>query len=179
MRERTVPHDIVLRPERPDDADGVEALYAQVFGPGRHARMAYRLREGATRDHTVSVVAVRGGLVIGAVRQVRVLVGGAPAYLLGPLAVAETAAKQGIGGALMHRTADAAAGTPAHGIVLVGDPEFYEPLGYRPAGDRIVMPGPVERHRVLERTLRCELGGPLGLGPWLEERSGLQPSSPG
>lgn len=166
MRERAIPHDLVLRPETRADADAVETLYAVTFGPGRHARTAYRLRDAAPHDPATSFVADRNGLVIGAIRQTRVTVGGAPAYLLGPLAVAETAAKQGIGRALLQRSIDAARCTAADAIILVGDPPFYRPSGFEQIWDAVQMPGPVERHRLLMLTLRAPVAGRLTLADW-------------
>ena len=43
-----------IRLEAPEDAEQVEALNAESFGPGRFAKSAYRLREG------VGPVAVKG-----------------------------------------------------------------------------------------------------------------------
>lgn len=162
MRERPLPPDLDLRPELPADDHAVEALYAAAFGPGRHVRTASRIREGTTHDRRVSFVADRRGLVIGAIRQTPVAVGGTPALLLGPLAVAETAAKQGIGRALLIRSIEAARFTEALAIVLVGDEPFYGPSGFTvvPHGS-IRMPGPVEAHRLLQLPLRTELTGPL------------------
>lgn len=165
---RPLPPNLVIRPEVDADESAVETLYGIAFGPGRHARTAYRLREGSAHDPRVSFVADRNGLVIGAIRQSAVAVGGRPAYLLGPLAVAETAAKQGIGRALLHRSIDAARHTAADAIVLIGDPAFYGPSGFVPVGDQVVMPGPVELHRVQVLTLRAPVAGPLALDPWPE-----------
>ena len=36
---------LVIEPETPDDADDIERLNERVFGPGRFARTAYRIRE--------------------------------------------------------------------------------------------------------------------------------------
>jgi predicted N-acetyltransferase YhbS len=33
-----------IRQEKPGDARQIEALVAEAFGPGRHAKTAYRLR---------------------------------------------------------------------------------------------------------------------------------------
>ncbi len=162
VRERPLPSDLVLRPERVDDDPAIEALYASAFGPGRHVRTASRIREGTRPEPSVSFVADRRGLVIGAIRQTPVAVGGAPTLMLGPLAVAETAAKQGIGRALLLRSIEAARYTDAAAIVLVGDEPFYGPSGFKrvPHGS-IVMPGPVEAHRLLQLPLRATVSGPL------------------
>ena len=41
---------LLLEPETPDDAAAIEHLNARVFGPGRFARSAYRVRETADPD---------------------------------------------------------------------------------------------------------------------------------
>lgn len=161
-----MPPDIALRPEVAADGPAVDRLYAAAFGPGRFSRTAYRLRGARPFDPAVSFVAERRGFVLGAIRQNRVRVGGAPAYLLGPLAVAQTAAKQGIGRALMAASLDAARAGPAVAIVLIGDAPFYSPLGFDPAGG-IVMPEPVEPHRLLAMPLQGTVSGRLDPAPWL------------
>lgn len=166
QRARLMPPDVHLRSENPSDADLVETLYAVAFGPGRYSRTAYRMREGVPHDPATSFVADRRGLVIGAIRQTRVRVGDAKAYLLGPLAVAETAAKQGIGRALLERSVAAAAQADADAIVLVGDHAFYGPSGFQRCGETVHLPGPVERHRVLQRPLVRPVAGLVTARPW-------------
>lgn len=156
----------MLRPEKRDDDEDVEALYDVVFGPGRFAKGSARLRSDSRHDLCVSFVAERNGLVIGAIRQTRVGFGGAPAYLLGPLAVAETAAKQGIGTALLHRSIEAARNTAADAIVLVGDPPFYAPLGFVSAAEAVRLGVPHEAHRLLQLSLRRPVAGMLQPTPW-------------
>lgn len=142
--------DITLRPEDVGDAAAVDALYATVFGPGRFARTSWRLRRAAPHEPSVSFVAARRGLIVGAVRQSKAMVGTAPGLLLGPLAVAETAAKRGIGRALMETTLDAADALGATAIVLVGDLAYYAPFGFVRA-DGLRLDGPAEPHRLLIR----------------------------
>jgi predicted N-acetyltransferase YhbS len=166
LRERQMPPDIVLRPETVSDAAAVEQLYAVAFGPGRFSRTAYRLREGVPPDAETSFVADRNRLVIGAIRQTRVRVDGAPAFLLGPLAVAETAAKQGIGRALLERSIAAARESEADAIVLVGDFPFYGPSGFVRVHDAVTLPGPVERDRVLALPLKRAVAGSLTADGW-------------
>lgn len=176
LRERSMPPDITIRPEAPADAAAVEALYSAVFGPGRLARTATRIREGVPHDPRTSFVAVRGGLVIGAVRQTEVTVGGAPCHLLGPLGVAETAAKQGIGRALLVRSIAAAEAAGSTAVVLVGDLPFYQASGFAPVRHGTVgFPGPVEPHRLLVRPLRGAVAGPLLVEPWPAPAAAIQP----
>lgn len=162
-----MPPDWNLRPEMPADGPVVEALYRRAFGPGRHARSAYRMRDGSVDDKGVAVVAERKGLVIGAIRQTAVRVGGRPGYMLGPLAVAETAAKQGIGGALMRRSLAAAQARGADGVVLVGDLPFYATFGFVPAGGAVWLDWPFEAHRLLVLPFSAPLSGLVVVDDWV------------
>lgn len=139
-----------FRPEEPADADAVEALNAVVFGPGRFARTASRLREGTCPDPDTSLVALRDGVVVGSVRQTLIGIGSCPALLLGPLAVRSELRGQGIGKALMRLSMEEARRRGHRLILLVGDQPFYWPFGFRkvPEG-RAVMPGPVDPERLL------------------------------
>lgn len=168
VRDRPVPPDLILRPERTGDAAAVEALYAAAFGPGRFVRTASRVRGDAPHDPAVSFVGERRGIVVGAIRQTPVTVGGSPAYFLGPLAVAEMAAKQGIGRALLTLSIDAARKSAADAIVLIGDEPFYGPSGFKlvPRGS-MMLDGPVEPHRLLSLPLRGPVSGPLIASDWV------------
>lgn len=164
--------DLLVRHETPADDAAVEALYASAFGPGRHARTAYRLRAASTADPRVSFVALRHGTLVGAIRQTEAQLGGEPAYLLGPLAVAETAAKQGIGRRLLALSIAAAEGLGARAIVLIGDLPFYAAAGFAraPAGS-ITIDGPVEAHRLLVLAKPPVPGGALVVGPFSSKGS--------
>jgi len=62
---------LLLELETPADAEAIERLNERVFGPGRFARTAYRLREEAEPDLTLSFVARVGTLLVGANRMTR------------------------------------------------------------------------------------------------------------
>lgn len=140
----------IVRAEQPEDAPLVEALVAKAFGPGRYAKSAYRLREGVEPEAGLGFVAVEGGILRGSVRFWPVLVGEAPALLLGPLAVQSDQRGRGIGIALMRRGIEEAK-THGHGaIILVGDPPYYARVGFTPLpSDSVRFPGPVDRGRIL------------------------------
>jgi predicted N-acetyltransferase YhbS len=139
--------------ERPQDAPLVDALIARAFGPGRFVKAAERLRENNHPDLDLSFVAWADGKAVGCVRLWPVTIGIAPALLLGPFAVDAAHRSQGLGAALITRACEAAAETGHALIVLVGDMDYFGPLGFSIARD-VVMPGPVDPRRVLVRALK-------------------------
>ena len=139
--------------ERPGDAPRVDALIDGAFGPGRFAKSAERLREGNRPDLDLSFVAWAGHEAVGCVRMWPVTVGSAAAILLGPFAVDAERRRQGLGAALIKRACEAAAEAGHALVVLVGDPDYFGPLGFQVAAN-LIMPGPVDRRRVLIRALK-------------------------
>jgi predicted N-acetyltransferase YhbS len=143
-----------LTPETADDAEAIVRLNERVFGPGRFARTAYRVRETTPPDLTLSFVARIGPLLMGANAMTPVVIGQTPALLLGPLIVEPVFRSRGIGEALVNASLEAAKAAGARLVVLVGDEPYYGRMGFKPAGaGRVVMPGPVDPARVLV----CEL----------------------
>ena len=82
-------HDLplILELATDDDADAIERLNERVFGPGRYARTAYRIRETTPADPALSFVARVGTLLVGASAMTPIVIGEASALLLGPLIV--------------------------------------------------------------------------------------------
>jgi predicted N-acetyltransferase YhbS len=143
-----------LAPERPEDAAQVERLIARAFGPGRFAKAVERLREQGLLERDVSLVAWRGGEAVGCVRLWPIAIGDAPGLLLGPIAVDPGRQRQGLGADLVRRACEAAATAGWRYVLLVGDTPFFGPLGFAAAGAAcVVLPGPVDRARVLVRAL--------------------------
>lgn len=145
---------LVVEAERPEDGPAIERLTARAFGPGRHAKTAYRLRERAAPDFALSRVARVGTMLVGALRATPVRVGAAPALLIGPVTVDPTFQNRGIGAAMMTATLAAARAGGQGLALLVGDLAYYGRFGFRraPPGE-IILPGPVDPARVLVATL--------------------------
>jgi len=99
---------LVIRPERPEDAPAIERLHARAFGPGRFARTAYRLREGAAERIDLGITASVGSFLVGSVRMGPVRTGATPFVMLGPLAVDPSFEGRGIGGTLTRAAIDGA-----------------------------------------------------------------------
>ena len=145
---------LLLEPETPDDAAEIEHLNARVFGPGRYARSAYRVREAADSDPALSFVARVGTLLVGANAMTPIDIGGEPALLLGPLIVEPVFRSRGIGEALVNRSLEAAKEAGWKLVILVGDEPYYGRMGFKPVPPgRIALPGPVDPARLLY----CEL----------------------
>ena len=132
-----------VEPETPADAAAVDALVLAAFGPGRFAKTAERLREGATP--AAGFVVRREGRPIGSVRLWPIRIGATPAFFLGPIAVEAGSRSEGMGAALVGACLEGAARS---GVLLVGDPPYFERFGFRPV-PRVRLPGPVDRRRVL------------------------------
>ena len=137
------------------DTDEADALVARAFGPGRFAKTAERLREGRAQRLDLCVVARIDGRLTGCVRQWPIGVGVAPAVLLGPIAVEADFRSLGLGAALVKGAGGAAEAAGFRHTLLVGDVSFFGPLGFSVARG-VVLPGPVDPRRVLERSLEGE-----------------------
>jgi len=144
-----------IRPERPEDAEAIEALDDDGFGPGRYAKAAYRLREGVAPQDDLGFVAIENGVAVGSVRFWPIRVGAEEALLLGPLAVRSTLRGRGIGIALMQQGIEKARATGHAVILLVGDEAYYGRVGFvRIKPGSVRMPGPVDTRRILGLALR-------------------------
>lgn len=147
---------LVIRPERPEDGPAIERLQARAFGPGRFARTAYRLREGAAERMDLGVTASVGSFLVGSVRMGPVRTGSTPFVMLGPLAVDPSFEGRGIGSSLTRAAIEAARQAGEGLVILVGDAPYYARFGFAPvAPGRLSLPGPVDPARLLWLELRA------------------------
>lgn len=150
--------DFSLRPENPVDAPQIEPLLDRTFGPSRTGRTVYRLRENLPALPQLSFVAVNDDdSMIASLRFWPILIGRTrhPAVLLGPLAVEPALQGRGIGKALVRHGLTAAKRLGYKVCVVVGEPEYYAPFGFKSApAAGLLLPGPVDprRFQVLELT---------------------------
>ena len=136
------------------DLPAIERLTEHAFGPGRFAKTAYRLREGLPADATLSFVARVGTILVGANRMTPIRIGDHAALLLGPLVVEPAFRQHGLGEKLVNQSLSAARAAGHRLTILVGDPGYYQRMGFRRAPDGLMtMPGPVDP----DRLLYCEL----------------------
>ncbi|MFZ4684765.1 MAG: GNAT family N-acetyltransferase [Hyphomonadaceae bacterium] len=150
--------------DAPEHAAAVEALYDDVFGPGRFAKTAERLREGNTTIADASLVAIDSEGLTGVVRVWPVTVGetGRAAFL-GPIAVAERRRGNGVAFKLMERAIGVCREQGYAAVILVGDLDYYDRFGFKSADGRFQLPGPVDQKRVLIRDLSERAGKLAGM----------------
>ena len=154
--------DVLIRAEQPADAAAISQVTAAAFagardGHNREAGIVEALRaDGAL---TVSLVAVLQGGVVGHVAFSPVRIGGGANgwYGLGPVSVAPTRQRQGIGRALIRAGLQRLDDLKAAGCVVLGDPDYYRRFGFEsdpafhyadapaPYFQRLVLSGPAPR----------------------------------
>lgn len=153
--------------ERPQDAAPVEKLNDFAFGSDRYGKTVYRLRDGVAPDAALCFVALgEQEELLASLRFWPISIGGkTPAVLLGPLAVQPELRGLGYGKALMRHGIEQARLQGHRIIVLVGDPEYYNPFGFtREQALNLALPGPVEERRFLALGLTPEaLNGVSGM----------------
>lgn len=147
---------IILAPETAHDVWEVEALFDLTFAPGRTALSSYRLRDDVPALADLCLTARdQDSILAGAVRNWPVLVGAAPAVLLGPIAVHPTRQGEGIAAMLMGDVLRRARSAGWGRIMLVGDAPYYGRYGFTRL-DGVVMPPPTNPERVLGLALQAE-----------------------
>lgn len=154
-------HKVLTRPASPADAASITTLHASVFGPGRFARTAYRVREGGRAGASPAIspycrVAIVGSRIIAAVKFAEISIGGTgQALLLGPLVVDTEFKGQGYGRQLVAEGLTAAKDNGIAIVVLVGDEPYYGRLGFAGvAPGQISLPGPADPARILAAALQ-------------------------
>jgi putative acetyltransferase len=159
---------VLIRRERPADADRIRAIHLAAFAkpsaggvpePGTvEARLVDDLRADGDLVPECCLVAEDGsGAVVGHVALSVSTIGGAPGALaLGPLGVEPHVQRQGVGSALVHAALAAADALGAPAVVLLGHPDYYPRFGFEAAVDHgITPPGPWGREFFMVRRLEA------------------------
>ncbi len=165
------PGRLRLLRERPRDAAAIEEMNEAAFGPDRHHKTVYRLREGVKPIRELCFVAIdQKGRMVASIRNWPILINERwPAVLLGPLAISPELRGLGYGKALMWHAMAQSRMLGHSRIILVGDPEYYNQFGFRrDLALNIQLPGWVEDRRFL--ALELVAGSMIGvhgmIGKW-------------
>ncbi len=126
------PMDLVLRPERPDDLEGVRNVHRLAFGREDEAQLVDALRSAGYAR--LALVAESGGLLVGHVLfsdlPIVTQAGTVGALALAPLAVLPSAQNRGIGTRLVREGLRACAVAGHRIIVVLGHPDYYPRFGF-------------------------------------------------
>lgn len=156
VHTQTMHTGIITRLATPFDVSAISALQSRVFGPGRFARSAYRVREGKGLMSRFCRVADRNGRLLASLRITEIAIGGTRgAALLGPVAVDPDFSGQGYGRQIIGETLADMTSVGIALVVLVGDEPYYGRFGFKPVPlGQIVFPGPVNPQRILAAELQ-------------------------
>lgn len=172
------------------DPELIEAVLDRAFGPDRHARTAYRIREGMEWLPGLSLAALdEDDLLVGTIQcwpaALMTEAGPVPLVMTGPVAVVPERQGEGFGSGLMSAmiaaearlaaergalasSNSAAAGHASLPQVMIGDAAYYGRWGFSAAytgGWRC--PGPYAPERLLARGSALAAMPTEGLlGPW-------------
>jgi putative acetyltransferase len=161
----TVPLEVAIRPETPDDHAAIDRVVERAFGSPAEARLVRAIRASDEYRPDLSLVATVSGSVVGHVMisGCRLIEGDTdgrserPIVMLSPLAVDPDLQGRGVGGELVRAVTDLADRRGEPLVVLEGDPRYYSRFGFGPAADHdIILPlpdwAPPEAAQVLRLT---------------------------
>lgn len=155
------------------DAEG-EAILDAAFGPDRHGRTAYRVRQSMAAIPLLSFVIALGGAAAGTVQCWPVAHYGddgavTPLVMVGPVAVLPAQQQIGLGRQLMEAVMAAALEHADGALMMIGDPGYYGRFfGFTAyATGQWRLPGPFEPRRLLAAAVGCKdvVDGPGEIGP--------------
>jgi predicted N-acetyltransferase YhbS len=146
---------MIITQEQPVHAGAIEALLDNSFGPKRHSKTVYRLRNNVDPIPELGFVAldddpILGPRLIGTIRYWPILVGSSrmPSIMLGPIAIAADLRSNGLGSTMIRHSLARAAELGHQSVILVGDPGYYARFGFsRDHARALSLPGPVDPDR--------------------------------
>ena len=124
---------VSIRPEREPDFAAVLRVHREAFGQDDVPRIVELLRPSDAYVPELSLVAERGGTVVGHVILSRGFLGERRVLALGPLGVLPEHQRSGVGDALMRESLDRARGLGHELVVLLGHTSYYPRFGFVPA----------------------------------------------
>jgi putative acetyltransferase len=119
----------MIRYARTNDHAAIDDVLRAAFGRGDEAELAQRLR--ANEDVLFELVAVEGEVVAGHILMSRLWADSAGLYAaLAPLSVKPALQRGGLGSALVRAALVSARDFGCHGVLVLGDPDYYGRFGF-------------------------------------------------
>jgi putative acetyltransferase len=150
-------HTITVRPETAEDIRAIDVVHISAFGGEAEANLVSALRQSASYNRELSLVAELGGRIVGHVLLTRVLLrkDGEEKHVLalGPMSVVPSQSHRGIGSELINACIKLARDKGYGAIVVEGYPEYYKRFGFVPASELQIscnLPAPEDALTVME-----------------------------
>lgn len=121
---------MLIRDEKPGDADAVYAVVSGAFGQPAEAQLVRDLH--AAGDAVIALVAEHEGCIVGHVLLSR-MTASFPALALAPVSVAPAKQGTGVGSALVREALRRSAEGPWRAIFVLGDLHYYARFGFTTA----------------------------------------------
>jgi predicted N-acetyltransferase YhbS len=130
--------DVIIRQETERDCDKIYHVVKSAFENAEYTdhdehNLVVRLRKSDAFIPELSLVADRGGEIVGHIMFTKIKVGKHIALALAPLSVLPKMQSRGIGGKLIERGHEIAKELGFTLCVLLGHPMYYRRFGYIPA----------------------------------------------
>ena len=129
--------EIIIRAEKPSEHDSVAGILREAFGRENEASLLSRLRGTGDFLPPLSLVADRGGELMGYALFFRVAIqaGGRahPALALAPLGVRPQFQRQGVGERLVRHGLERCRSSGYPVVVVLGPSQFFTRFGFSPA----------------------------------------------
>ena len=127
---------MIIRPEKLEDIEEIKRITEAAFRNHPYSHQTEHLIVKELRDSgnlVLSLVAELGGAVVGHIAFSKVLIDKEDQawYGIGPLSVDPEFQQRGIGSELVLAGIEEMRGRGANGIVLVGDPAYYQRFGFQ------------------------------------------------
>ena len=134
--------NLEMRESRPSDAAGIEQLYVGAFPDEDLLPLVMELLD--LKQRVISLVGIREKVIVGHISFTfcRVEGGKDKVALLGPLAVAPTLHKQGIGSTLVQTGLKQMENSKIGYVFVLGDPAYYSRFGFK-TEDSVTTPYPL------------------------------------
>ncbi len=130
-------HGITVRSEQESDLKAIEVVHLSAFEGDQEVALVGALRKSKTYDAELSLVAEFNGRIVGHVllSPARIERDGTVVniLLLAPMAVVPSQSHRGIGSELVREAEARARQKGFEAIVEVGQPNYYQRLGFEPA----------------------------------------------